>query len=92
MSEILNLLEQIATDAKFVNQVEVKKLITESELDEALKAELLNHNIDALKEALSARSKVFCGIFPAEDDESEEQEEQDDDSQNEAQSKIAVND
>ena len=91
MSNIINLLEQLATKANLLNEAEIEKLIVESQLDDTLKAELLNNNIDAIKEALNARAKVFCGIFPAEDDESEEKEEDNDESKEGTQSKIAAN-
>ncbi len=91
MSNIINLLEQLATKANLLNEAEIEKLIVESQLDDTLKVELLNKNIEAIKEALNARAKVFCGIFPAEDDESEEKEEDNDESKESTQSKIAAN-
>jgi len=87
MSELLKVIEQLATDAQIITSTEIESLVKASNISEELKSELLKGNIEALKEELNAREKIFCGIVPAEDDEPSEE-----DSDNaETESKLIAN-
>lgn len=90
MSDLLKIIEQLATDASLVNSTEIESFINNLDIDEALKAKLLTSDIDALKEELQARSKTFCGVLPAEDDEDDQGEDEQGEDQD-TESKLVVN-
>ncbi|WP_440874090.1 hypothetical protein [Thalassotalea sp. PLHSN55] len=69
MNQVIKLLEQIGKDSTLQDQELVIEKINELKLSNPIKSSILEKNIDDLETLLDVRSEMFCGVFPAEDDE-----------------------
>lgn len=69
MNQVIKLLEQIGKDSTLQDQELMIEKINELKLSNPIKSSILENNIDDLETLLDVRSEMFCGVFPAEDDE-----------------------
>lgn len=93
MNNVISLLEKMGSCASFKdNELEVMSEIETTELSDELREALVNKNTGALETILERKSKIYCLLFPAEDDdaESESEGETPDESDDKQESNIRV--
>jgi len=78
MTTVLNLLETLGSNATYTDAEKFEQLLAEVELGDELKSAIKNGDKDVIAASLQARTKVFCGIVPAEDDEPSEDDQEND--------------
>jgi len=88
MSQVIKLLERMASDATLQTEDNVKNLVESSELSEELKTSFLNKDTVALSKQLDIAPDVVCFVLPAEDDEPSEGDEDQNDDEQETQSVV----
>ena len=92
MNKTIKLLEEIAVDATLINNEAIQEKILSADISEEVKSALVEKDFEEVVKFLDARSKIFCGIFPAEDDEpSEDDDSEDDDNEQPTESRVVVN-
>ncbi len=69
MTQIIELLEKMGQDASLQNESKLATLIESIELPENIERAILTNDSEELAQDLNTRPNIFCGVFPAEDDE-----------------------
>lgn len=79
MSKLIQVLEQMNSDAKLQDEQAIKQLLRSAEMDTEQAEAIINKDISSLERQLNVRLDMVCGVVPAEDDdENEEKDEKED--------------
>lgn len=80
MSDVVKLLELLATHAAPLSEEAYARMVADADLDAAVRDAMLRRDVEALSRALGGRAAMFCAVFPAENEpEPNEDEPQQDD-------------
>jgi len=70
MSNVIRLLEKLASDSKFQSEECTKQEIANAEIPEEVKHSILQKDSSSLERQLDVTPDIVCFVIPAEDDES----------------------
>ena len=83
MSEVVSVLEKMASDAAMSGESAIADLVATNDINDGQQQAILAQNVEKLKETIVDLPKVKCfAILPAEDDEAEEEQETDNSGKN----------
>ena len=92
MSEVIELLAKMASDASINSESAYTKLVLNADINEQQQQAFLTNNVDLLKEVSQKIPTIECfAILPAEDDDAEESEEDQESSDKSGSLKLAIN-
>lgn len=83
MSDLIQFLEQMGSDARLshTNEVEYLAAVDAASLDDAPKQALRSRDADTLNELAGGRLQMMCILFPAEGDDNKQDEQPDESDQ-----------
>lgn len=73
MSNVMQVLAKMGSDASCQNEAEVEDLLTRVELDGEIAEAIINKDIATLERQLDVRPDIVCMLVPAEDDDEEKE-------------------
>ncbi len=87
MTNTLQVLAQMASDASIQQPQDIEQLLTEHNIDAATSAAIIAKDVTSLERQLDVRPDIVCFVVPAEDEDSEEK---DDAGSTEESSQLAI--
>ena len=72
MSKVMQVLEQMGSDATLQSEGAIQSLLVSAELDTEITEAIVNKDITSLERQLDVRLDMVCGVLPAEDEDEDE--------------------
>jgi len=88
MSNVIQVLEKMGSDATLQNNDAIQTLLASTELETEMTQAIASEDVTSLAHQLDVCLYLVCGVFPAEDDDESEEKEDEDDSTEETNSRV----
>ena len=88
MSKVIQVLEQMGSDANLQNEQAIEQLLATTEVNAEQAEAIINKDVTSLERQLDVCPDVVCFILPAEDDEEEKDDDKDEDSTEETSHRV----